>query len=395
MLRPDGRTLVAIENLVGRFDSEGNLMQLQGYLADISELKQTELALRKSDAENRALLSAIPDLMFRLDQSGTILHFPSSHEDDPIFPPTGFVGQHISNLLPSDLAELTMSHAELALRTRELQTYAFSLPVTDKMKAYEARIVTCGDDEVLVILRNVTDLRRTEVALRHLAERLTRAQEEERRRISRELHDEAGQALTAITMRLQLFEQQLLKMGSVPSEVRQGVFDLRAVVKSTQQRLRTLAHALHPSVLEHLGLTEALHSFLSETSSTTNTNISVSIPDDFPRFALPTETALYRIVQEAVGNSLKHSSSQSLSLSCLVGKGGVTLMVADDGSGFDPANLEAKHAIGLTSMRERAEMIGARLDIRSAKGQGTQISVYLPDRAPEQTHDTLVLLLQE
>jgi PAS domain S-box-containing protein len=375
-------------------DAAGKLTRIATIERDITESKQAEEALRASDAKNRALLAAIPDLMLRIRKDGTLLEFVSSSVKGPLLPRTQALGKNIGEVLPPEVAKLTMRHAELVLQTQQSETYEFTLPFRNKVHAFEARIVFCGKDEVLAILRDISELKRTEQALRHFADRLATAQEDERRRISQELHDEAGQTLTAITVRLHMLERQLANLKSAPPSARKELIELCELAQSTQQNLRSLAHVLHPSVLEHLGLAEALRSFIRGLRASSDIKFYVYIPRDFPRFSLKVESAIYRIVQEAVMNAFRHARAESISLRCTAGDGVALIAIRDDGRGFGVKRAEAPGTVGLISMRERAEMIGAKLDIRSLDRQGTLVTLCLPLQVSEQANETLVLLLQ-
>lgn len=375
-------------------DASGKLAYVSTIERDMTERKLAEEALRASDAKNRALLAAIPDLMLRIGKDGTLLELVSSHVEGLLLPSAQALGRNIHEVLPSDISQLTMRHAELVLQTRHPQTYEFTLHVGERLQAFDARVVICGKDEVLAILRDISELKRTEQALRHFADRLTTAQEDERRRISRELHDETGQTLTAITVRLHMLERQLAKLKPASTSACKELVELYNLAESTQQRLRSLAHALHPSVLEHLGLAEALRSFIRELRVGSDIKFSVYIPRDFPRFPPTVESAIYRIVQEAVMNAFKHARARSISTRCTAGDGVALIAIRDDGRGFGVNSGEVTGTVGLISMRERAEMIGAKLDVSSLDDQGTLVTLCLPLKATEQTSETLVLLLQ-
>ncbi len=366
-------------------------------------------ALAASNAQNRALLAAIPDLMFRVDREGILLEFVSSKNGEPLAIPEESSGKHIVEVLPLTLAELTIRHAQEALITRDLQKYEYTLRSNDRVHPFEGRIVPSGKDEVLVILRDISELKRKETALQQLTERLTSAQEDERRRLSRELHDETGQSLTAITIRLGRAEQQLGRGRLDAPQLCAELAELREVAQSTQERLRAIAHALHPSVLEHLGLPAALRSFIGELRANSAISLSVDIPDDSPRLSAAQEISIYRIVQEALTNALRHSGAGRISLRCLTGPDVKPICTAavyqkctlvmdcarseqlalfaidDDGRGFDCTRAEARGAFGLTSMRERAEMVGAKFNITSAPGKGTSVLLCIALAARSQS----------
>jgi len=215
-----------------------------------------------------------------------------------------------------------------------------------------------------------------------LSERVTRdalrrvvdAQEAERRRLARELHDETGQALTSILLGLKSLDEKL--DGEEPRAAAAG---LRELVVATLQDVRRLAGELRPKALDDFGLVPALER-LTE-SFAEQTGIAVDLEATLPDERLPpdVETALYRIVQESLTNVVKHARAGHVSI--VVRRRGdvAAAVVEDDGAGFDPAH-RRDDAFGLAGMGERAALLGGRLDIESSDGAGTTIAVEVPLR---------------
>lgn len=223
--------------------------------------------------------------------------------------------------------------------------------------------------------QQIIERRRAEKALKKLAVRLSRAQEEERRRIALSLHDESGQTLTAIAVRLHILEGKLNEQRISTGEIIGELSELRSLIKKIQENLRQMAHALHPSVIEHFGMVQALRSLILEGASNSNIQVSFDVPEDFPRLSINTENAIYRIVQEAVSNALRHARPKRLSIIFAAENGSATISVRDDGVGFDPKKAESSGGLGLISMRERTGQIGGALSISSAPAKGTEVTL--------------------
>jgi two-component system, NarL family, sensor histidine kinase DevS len=197
-----------------------------------------------------------------------------------------------------------------------------------------------------------------------------RAQEDERARVARELHDSAGQALTSILLSLKVIEQL-----ESAAEMRARLADLRELAGSTAGEVRRIARELRPSVLDDLGLEAALGRLCSDIQDRTGlrAELTVDMPERLDR---ELETVAYRVVQEAATNSLKSASASSIEVSITARDGVFEVIVSDDGSGFDPE--EVRSGLGLRGMQERAELVGGKLEIRSAPGTGTTVALRIP-----------------
>jgi signal transduction histidine kinase len=207
---------------------------------------------------------------------------------------------------------------------------------------------------------------------RDVVGRVVAAQELERKRLARELHDETGQALTSILLGLKPLEQALAS-----DEGRAAMTAVRELVVSTLKDVRRLAVELRPSALDDFGLVPALER-LTETFAE-QTGIEVDLESRLGEKRLPSgvETALYRIVQEALTNVVKHSGAGRVSVVLTDKDGSVTAVVEDDGRGFDPAAARDE-GLGLVGMRERVALVGGRLRIESGAGQGTTLVAEVP-----------------
>ena len=198
------------------------------------------------------------------------------------------------------------------------------------------------------------------------------AQELERRRLALELHDETGQALTAILLGLGQFEAR------AASTERAGLAAVRELVVDTLRDVRRLAVELRPKVLDDFGLNPAIERLATTLSE--QSGISVTFRSDLAdRQRLPSEveTALYRIVQEAVTNVVKHARARNVTISLARSNGTVVAAVEDDGRGFSPADV-APERLGLVGMRERVTLLGGRLTVRSSPGGGTSLLAEVP-----------------
>ncbi|MDR7554599.1 MAG: sensor histidine kinase [Armatimonadota bacterium] len=221
--------------------------------------------------------------------------------------------------------------------------------------------------------------------LRRLPGQILRAQEEERRRIARELHDEAAQALTSLLVRLRLLEQT-----DEPTQVRARVRELRALTARALDDVRRIAVELRPSVLDDLGLAAALAAHADALNASGEMRVTVTAGLN-GRLPPEVELALYRVAQEALTNARRHGRATAADVRLWHGMGEVHLEVRDNGVGFDPARVgravgqatpaaarNGASGLGLAGMAERIALVGGRLDIRSAPGAGTTVAATVP-----------------
>jgi len=212
--------------------------------------------------------------------------------------------------------------------------------------------------------------------LRGLTARLFHSQEEERKRIARELHDETGQALTGIGFAL----DTILKTNSPEmAHIEEEILDIKKQVNRTYQEIRRISHRLHPALLSHLGLEPALESCLGYISKYRQLAIDFKMVGFEERMDPEIETLLYRISQEAINNTVKHSQAKHFRLSIIKSYPNIIFLAEDDGVGFEPDQFEGnRQALGLLGMRERASMAGGKFSLRTGKGKGTRIRIEIP-----------------
>jgi signal transduction histidine kinase len=202
--------------------------------------------------------------------------------------------------------------------------------------------------------------------------RVVEAQELERRRLARELHDETGQALTSILLGLKPLEQSV---GT--DEARAAVASVRELVVSTLRDVRALAVELRPAALDDFGLVPAVQRLTTTVGEQSGLRVDLEAQLGEERLPSEVETALYRVVQEALTNIVKHADAGHVSVLLARKVGAVVAVVEDDGSGFDPAETR-EDALGLAGMRERVGLVGGRLQIESSSGAGTTLVAEVP-----------------
>ncbi|SNB69918.1 two-component system, NarL family, sensor histidine kinase UhpB [Thermoflexus hugenholtzii JAD2] len=214
--------------------------------------------------------------------------------------------------------------------------------------------------------------------LHWLSQQILQAQEEERARIARELHDEAAQWLTSLLIR------QRLLLRSLPPEMRPEVEELQRMTTAALEHLRRIAMELRPAILDDLGLVEALRWQAEEFQKQTGLSLTLQIQGRIERLPRQVELVLYRVAQEALTNIARHARATRVEITLNCSTEHLELLIADDGVGFDPEAVRRSRArsLGLIGMAERLALIGGTLEIDSAPGKGTRIRARVPAGGP-------------
>ncbi|HEV8398281.1 MAG TPA: ATP-binding protein [Gemmatimonadales bacterium] len=235
------------------------------------------------------------------------------------------------------------------------------------------------------IQRDVTDrtraaeeLGQSREELRALAARLQAIREEERTRIAREIHDELGQALTALKLDLAWLGKQPPKSSSTSGEFRAVDQSITKRIDETMQIVRRIASELRPSVLDQLGLEAAIEYLVQDATRRTGIAVTLDVAQAFPRLPDQIASHAFRIIQEALTNVTRHAKATRVDVTLRRAANTIILSVADNGIGFAPDSLSGLSSLGLVGMRERALACGGALMVRGKPGEGTSIVVTIP-----------------
>jgi signal transduction histidine kinase/ABC-type uncharacterized transport system substrate-binding protein len=212
--------------------------------------------------------------------------------------------------------------------------------------------------------------------IRDLAGRLMSAQEEERRRIARDLHDDANQELAALSIALSALGRRL-PPDSAPG-LREEVARLQGRAVALAEGIRLLSHELHPGVLQHVGVAVAVRSYCREFARTHGLPVNFRAEGDLESVPADVGLCLYRVVQEALGNVAKHAAASEAHVTMERAGPDVILAITDDGSGFDQAAARSRRGLGLLSLDERARLLGGRLTIDTKPQRGTELRIVIP-----------------
>ena len=349
---------------------------------------KTHLALKTSADITRnqlaATIDAIPDLMFELDWEGFYLDIHSRHDHLLTAPRHEIIGRNICDILPAEAAETVMASIKHADSAGTDYGRVICLPRGQGNRWFElsvARKRLAGRLPHFIILsRDITNRKELEDELRYYARNLVEMDEKLRRELAAELHDEIGRDLTSLGLNLAIIRD------SMPSEVRQPFSERlqtsQEVVVAISRRVRGLMAKLRPPVLDDYGLAAALRWYGEISAQRTGLTPGYMIEENFPRLQPDRELALFRIFHEAMSNIYKHAHASSIIISLAMHGTHPVLAVCDNGKGFDASRTTSRkeHSNwGMTIMRERAESIDAEFQVISSPGQGTAITITLPE----------------
>jgi two-component system NarL family sensor kinase len=232
-----------------------------------------------------------------------------------------------------------------------------------------------GRDLEGVICKVAAEGSRSGAALRQLTGRLLQAQEEERRRLARELHDGLNQQLAMLTVELGVLARQV---PDDQARLRNEILNLRSRTEELSNDVRSMTHHLHPAALEHLGLVSALRSHCADFSQHQHVRVRFTAQGEVGHMPNDVALSLYRIAQEALRNVVKHSGALEARVNVSRRGQKLRLLVVDEGCGFVPSQTKEGLGLGLVSIKERAQLVHGSLSVKSAPEQGTRIEVDVP-----------------
>lgn len=367
----------------------------QALVSEVTERMQAEHAFRLSEGRLAGILDLAEDAIIVIDQDRSIALFNQGAVKLFGYEPHEILGASIDRLLTEPLhvdpVQSTEGVGSTTDPVRRLAHPRDVLAVKSDGTAFPAeasvsKLTVAHKTTWTIILRDLTDRLRAEQQLHSLTTQLMTAQEEERRRISRELHDDINQRLALVA----------IEMGSLEANPPASVEEVRSAFQSLSQRLasisddvRRMAYQFHPSVLDDLGLFAALQYLTDDISEKTGIKI-ILVQEEFAD-PLPKEIAscLYRITQESLANVTKHAQASRVELELTCDGQEITLSIRDGGVGFDLERVRAHHGgLGLVNMRERVRSIHGRLEIQSQPGEGTHIMVNIPFPGAPHEHPT-------
>ncbi|MFL5968223.1 MAG: histidine kinase [Gaiellaceae bacterium] len=318
----------------------------------------------KARAERyRAVLQALPDLMFRVARDGTYRGYNAPDSRDLISEQV--VGRKLQDRLPQELADRVLEAGQAAVDRGTPQMIEYELDFSGETRNYEARFAASGEDEFLMIVREITERKRQQEELEASRARIVAAGDEERRKLERNLHDGAQQRLVSLSLSLRLAQ---VRIRHDPEGAEQLLDASREELAQALEELRELARGIHPAVLTDRGLDAALEALAARSP--------LPVDIDGPSGALPAqvEAAAYYVVSEALANVSKYAQASAVEVKVARQNGIAVVEVADDGvGGADPLR-----GSGLRGLADRIASLSGKLHVESPPGAGTRIRAEIP-----------------
>jgi len=405
--------VIPSESYLGLGSEEERLRSI-AQLQQKAQVLEKELTLRRSEEQFRLLVEAVQDYaIFMLDPEGNVSSWNPGAARIKQYDASEIIGRHFSCFYPEEDVREGKPQRELVIAARDgrIEDEGWRLR-KDGSKFWANVTITAVRDKSGKLLgfakvtRDVTErmqaeralqrevaerreaqlqLQASEKSLRQLSLHLLRTQDEERRRIGRDLHDSLGQYLTVLKMKLASLSPAV---GDPNTEVRE---DLKQCIRLTDDcitEVRTVSYLLYPPLLEELGLKSAIPWYLEGFSARSGISTTLEIENDFDRLPRDSELALFRVLQESLTNVHRHSDSRTAHVRLSMKDGAGVLEIEDQGKGIPPQLLEQSgkdwmgaHGVGLRGMSERIRQLGGRLELESNEG-GTKVSAVVPASEP-------------
>jgi len=365
-------------------DERGEVLGLIGSGEDITEQKQMENALRESEERYRTLFEDSRDAICIITREGVIVDCNQAALE--------LFGYEMQELLGLDVSDRVASFSQHAMDfRREIERKGFVRDYEMKLPRKDGVEIDCvltfslrrrSDGSVYGyegIIRDVTEHKRLQQNLEQYVRQVTKAQEEERKRISRELHDETIQELAVLSLEIESVKRAAERRSTATVK---GLERIQDRVNHIGEELSRLSHALRPSVLDQLGLVAALKLIVHDLGRMDGVVAELDVVGEERRLAPEVELGLFRIVQEALRNVEKHATASTALVTVEFDNAAARVNIVDDGQGFRLperlGDLAGSGRLGLVGMQERAQLLNGRFAVTSEPGKGTNVTVEVP-----------------
>jgi PAS domain S-box-containing protein len=384
--RKDGST-IWVETEGSLIYKDGKPFAVQGIARDITEKKMAEDALRESEEKFRSLAEKSPNMIF-INTMGKIVYANKQCEEVMGYKREEFYSPDFDflRLIAPEFLEKTKSFYSQHIKGEEVRPYEYAL-ITQSGKRIEAILTTRlinyeGDKALLGIITDITERKKAEMALgesreqlRNLAAHLQSIREEERASVAREIHDELGQALTALKMDLSWLDK---KLPEEQSNLLKKTKSMSQLIDSTIQTVQRLSAELRPGLLDDIGLLAAMEWQAEEFQKRTGIACELSLGSQEIDLDQERSTAIFRIFQETLTNISRHASATKAIVNLAKKGAQLELTIKDNGKGITREEISDPKSLGLIGIQERVHFLGGDIDIKGVRNKGTTVTVSIP-----------------
>lgn len=384
--RKDGST-IWVETEGSLIYKDGKPFAVQGIARDITEKKMAEEALRESEEKFRSLAEKFPSMIF-INKIGKIVYANKQCEEVMGYTREEFYSPDFDffRLIAPEFLEKSKSFYSQHIKRKEVRPYEYAL-ITKSGKRIEAILTTRlinyeGDKAILGIITDITERKKAEMALgesreqlRNLAAHLQSIREEERASVAREIHDELGQALTALKMDLSWLDK---KLPEEQSPLLKKTKSMSQLIDSTIQTVQRLSAELRPGLLDDLGLLAAMEWQAEEFQKRTGIACELSVSSQEINLDQERSTAIFRIFQETLTNISRHASATKAIVNLAEKGAQLELTIKDNGKGITEEKISDPNSLGLIGIQERVHFLGGDIDIKGIRNKGTTVTVSVP-----------------
>jgi len=379
--------LKGIEGIKSR-DEIGNLADSFNKMT--IDLRKFRDDLKQSEERYRGLIENSSEIIYQTDQKRFFAGMNKTMLDKLGYLSEELMGMKIENIVPVNEREKVIDHIRKVIEKGSDSIETMFLSKQGEIIYVEINANAMYDAENRCIetrafVRDITEKKKAAAAEKHekelqlLSSHIISIQEKERRRISRELHDETGQALTAMKINIEMMEKNI--PGS-STDIRKRLAETKQLVTHTLQEMRSLAFDLRPSLLDHFGALAAIREYSKNYSERTNINVQVRGENIVERFSPEIDILLYRCTQEALNNVTKHSEATNVTIEIVQEEQEIRMRIKDNGKGFDikepfGENMNGS-GIGLFGMKERVSLLNGSLRIHSEENKGSELEILVP-----------------
>jgi len=381
LLRKDGKSVsvYSIHTAVHRPGKEPLLFCID---VDLSERKEAEEALRESEERYRSLFEIAPVGIFLLDMRGNIVAANEKGSSIYGYSIEKILKRRVSDIVPKDisgnfpsLVKNVKKEGLLFFESRGKKKNGRAFPVELSVSLFRWK----GQEYLQVLVNDITEQKQAEEAehLKKLSDALMRFQEEERKRIARELHDHVGQDLATIKIGLAMIKRSYPDLEKdIVEEIDESILTAEKIIND----VRRISSELRPESLDRIGLVPSLEHATAYLSERSGVEIELKCVGMNKRLEPDHEITIYRIIQEALTNVIKHARAGKAKVKLERKGDAIRLKIKDDGRGFSPEREKKRGGLGLLGIRERAVSAGGNFQIKSSPGKGTTLSISLPLR---------------